>query len=38
MGIFLGFIRDLYKTHGFNPGLIGLNVGFTFAEEAIKEK
>jgi hypothetical protein len=28
----------LYKTHGLNPGLIGLNVDFTFEEEEIKGK
>jgi hypothetical protein len=37
MGIFLDFIWDLYKTHGINTGLIGLNVGFVFKEEIIKE-
>jgi hypothetical protein len=37
MGIFLGFIQDLYKAHGFNPGLIGLSVGFIFEEEEVKE-
>jgi hypothetical protein len=36
MGISVVFYRDLYKSRG--AGLIGLNVGFIFEEEKIKEK
>jgi hypothetical protein len=42
MGIFLGLIRDLYKTHVFNPEFSGLNVGFIryniFEEQEVHEK
>jgi hypothetical protein len=38
MGFILGFIRDLYKSHGLNQGLIGLNVGFISEKEGRKKK